>query len=193
MRQLLPQLPYHCWQFWICTGGRLSPGQQPWWWAFWGACGDREISMAMRSVFTLLSILTQSTHTCWQAFTTLQNSKHTQTQPAASSVAYPEAGMPSAAPGLPAGDDAWALGHWEAGGEVLMPSSWKLGKILSSLSLGFGQNKEYLTVTRKPRETSGICYINLRKNWLVSKNELKKGKRMKRVLRSRRILKKNME
>jgi len=58
-----------------------------------------------------------------------------------------------------------------------------------------GQDKVYLTVTRNPSGTSDVHYTNLCKNNLMSNNELKKrgGGRMKTVLRSRRVLKRNIE
>lgn len=48
---------------------------------------------------------------------------------------------------------------------------------------------------RKPTETGKVHYTNICKNYLVSKNEFKKRgeERMKIVLRSRRILKRNIE
>lgn len=61
--RFLPELPYHCWQFWRCTGDKLSPGRPASWSTFWGVCGDTEMNTVTKitsSVFSWLNILAQS-------------------------------------------------------------------------------------------------------------------------------------
>lgn len=63
----------------------------------------------------------------------------------------------------------------------------------SILTLELGQDEVYLTVTRKRSEMGKVHYTNLCKNYLASKNELKGRREIKIVVRSRRILKRNVE
>lgn len=89
--------------------------------SLWGACGDREISMAMRSVFKYLD----SEYSHMLAGFHYPPKLQAHTNPASSQ----QRGMPR---GRYAFQQLQACllvmmlelcGHWEAGGEVLMPSS----------------------------------------------------------------------